>query len=223
MILRPEPGASETAARAAALGFETLRAPLFAVAPVAWEAPPADTFDALLITSANTARHGGERLRDYAALPCLAVGEATAAAAERAGIIPAWTGSSNGKAALAEAAERGYQRVLWLCGRQHTPLAHPKLDLTIVPVYSAEAAAGSAALTAALAHPAIILVHSQRAAWALAAKVGEAERHRHGLVAISAGVAAVAGEGWAWTQWPARPLDEDMLELAASLCQKAAP
>ena len=220
VILRPEPGASETEARAQALGLTTIKLPLFKVAAEAWEAPPASTFDALLLTSANAARLGGAGLAAYAGLPCLAVGEATAAAARKAGIDPVWVGPDNGASALSEAAARGWTSLLWLCGVQHSPLAHPGITLSIMPVYSAHAVeSANAARTAAFAHPAIILLHSQRAGWALADMA--IDRQRFGLIAISAGVAAVAGEGWAWVHWPELPRDQDMLELAATLCQKA--
>ena len=39
LILRPQPGADETAARARALGLEPLVAPLFTVRPLAWTPP----------------------------------------------------------------------------------------------------------------------------------------------------------------------------------------
>ena len=60
LVLRPEPGAGETAARARALGLEPIVAPLFAVRPIAWAAPDPAAYDAVMLTSANAARHGGD-------------------------------------------------------------------------------------------------------------------------------------------------------------------
>ena len=62
VILRPEPGASATLARAAAAGIAAVAIPLFAIAPVDWVAPDAKAYDALLLTSANAVRFAGEQL-----------------------------------------------------------------------------------------------------------------------------------------------------------------
>ena len=80
LVLRPEPGASATAARIAARGVDAVVSPLFEVRPLPWEAPPPEDFDALLLTSAQAARHGGTALGQYHSLPLYAVGAATAAA-----------------------------------------------------------------------------------------------------------------------------------------------
>ena len=221
IILRPEPGASATAARAQALGHHSIAAPLFSVAPIVWTPPAPDRFDALLLTSANSAREAGAALALYANLPCLCVGEATASAARAVGLDVAWVGDSDGGAALAEASRQNWQRLLWLCGKQHTPLVHPRISLTVVPVYEAAMLEPAPELEAALAHPAIVLLHSQRAAWALADLVKS--RAHLGLIAISPGVAAVAGEGWAWVRWPDAPNDQAMLEYMHALCNNAKP
>lgn len=230
IIIRPEPGASKTEARAKAMGFITVKSPLFSIEPMEWVVPglpDGGSFDALLLTSANAAREAGEGLAALRGLPCLAVGEATAEAARRAGLTPAWVGESTGGAALQEAARAGYRRLLWLSGEQHSPLAHRDVTLTTVPVYRARSISPTAELEEALSHPAIVMVHSQRAAWALAELVNGPEgvmaRGTIGVIAISAGVAATLGEGWAWSHWPQAPRDEDMLELARTLCQKARP
>lgn len=225
LIVRPEPGASATKARADALGLPAIVAPLFAVAPLSWTPPPAQDSDALLLTSANAARLGGAGLENYATLPCLCVGEATADAARAAGLNVLWVGHSDGGTALKEAAAQGLHRLLWLSGQQHTPLVHPQISLTVVPVYHAEEGPPAPALLAALKHPAIALLHSQRAAWRFAELVGHdlAVRARIGLITISPGVAAVAGEGWAWMHWPENPRDQDMLELVRAMCQNMAP
>lgn len=218
VILRPEPGAAATANRAEGLGFRTVRTPLFTVAPRVWTPPEGDC-DALLLTSANAPRHGGEDFARYRTLPCLAVGEATAEAARQTGLSPHWVGRGDAGAALTEAAAQGYRRLLWLCGEQHMPLVHPKLEITVVPVYSTESLSFTQDAREALSHPAIIMVHSQRAGWALAEQVRE--RAHIGLIAISPAVAAMAGDGWAWVRWPDQPRDDDMLELAATLCHKS--
>ena len=42
VVLRPEPGASETVERARAIGLDALRMPLFEIEPVLWDAPDAE-------------------------------------------------------------------------------------------------------------------------------------------------------------------------------------
>ena len=75
LITRPEPGAAETAARVAALGFEPVLAPALTLRPQSFVIPRAQ---ALLLTSRAAAR----ALPDpVPGLPVLAVGEATAAEA----------------------------------------------------------------------------------------------------------------------------------------------
>src|SRR4051794_41196284 len=94
VVLRPEPGASATVERARQRGLDAFALPLFEVEPVAWEAPDPDRFDALLLTSANAVRHGGEQLVRLRELPVYAVGSATADAARRGGFEVASVGSS---------------------------------------------------------------------------------------------------------------------------------
>ena len=86
LILRPEPGNDATAERARALGLAPLQCPLFALQPLAWDAPDPARYDALLLTSANALRQGGEGLGAVRALDVYAVGAATAAAAREGGL-----------------------------------------------------------------------------------------------------------------------------------------
>ena len=81
IVLRPEPGASETVARARELGLDAVAIPLFEVEAVEWTAPEAGGFDGLLLTSANAIRHGGDQLQSLRGLPVYAVGKATSEAA----------------------------------------------------------------------------------------------------------------------------------------------
>ena len=69
IILRPEPGASRTAARAQALGVQVIQMPLFAVVPIEWQAPDPKELDGLVLTSANAVRHAGEELQKLKGLP----------------------------------------------------------------------------------------------------------------------------------------------------------
>jgi uroporphyrinogen-III synthase len=210
LILRPEPGASESAARADALGLRAAVAPLFTVTPVEWDPPEPADFDALLLTSANAARHGGEGLRRYLHLPCYAVGEATAAAARAAGFTEVYVGPSDGAAALADIEG---SRVLHLCGRDHVALEREGLVRCVV--YASEPVAELPPVDAHLA-----LLHSPRAAAVFASLVEDKSRIR--IAAISAAAADAAGEGWLSKHIAEAPRDAALLELAAKLCKRGA-
>ncbi len=100
LILRPEPGASATLARARALGLDAIAIPLFAIEPVGWHRPDPSDFDALLLTSANAIRAGGPGLDGLRNLPVYAVGEGTATAARECGLAVAATGQQGVDALL---------------------------------------------------------------------------------------------------------------------------
>ena len=100
LILRPQPGAGETAERARALGLEPVVTPLFSVRALDWTPPDPGNFDAVMLTSASAARQASDGLTPFKALPCYAVGEATAAAAEEAGFTNIRVGPDDGKALL---------------------------------------------------------------------------------------------------------------------------
>jgi uroporphyrinogen-III synthase len=217
LILRPQPGADDTAARARALGLEPAVAPLFTVRAVEW-AIPDGAFDAVLLTSANGARHG---LRpELANLTCYAVGDATAAAAREAGARQVIAGPSDGVAAVSLMAAAGVSRALHLCGRDHIALTHPHVAIERRIVYAADSAkALPAEARQALDEGALALLHSPRAA-ALFASLVPQKTHRIG--AISPAAAAAAGPGWAEVHIAAAPRDQALLELAARLCKTEA-
>ena len=214
LVLRPQPGADETAARSRALGLQPVLAPLFTIRPIAWSLPE-EPFDALLLTSANGARHG---LRpELASLRCYAVGETTAAAAAQAGATDLVVGASDGAAIVERMAQDGVRRALHLCGREHLALAHPRVDLHRRAVYAADAADRLPPEAAdALANGALVLLHSPRAA-ALFASLAPGRANIH-IAAISAAAAEAAGSGWAAVHVAPRPRDEALLELAVRLC-----
>src|SRR5688500_16557929 len=139
LILRPQPGADASAARALELGLTPVLAPLFSVRPLPWEPPAPDGFDAVMLTSPNAARHGGDGLAPFAGLPCYATGEATAAAARQAGFADIRSGPSDGAALLELMAADGVGSAFHPCGRDRIGLGHEAIRLTDLPVYAAEA------------------------------------------------------------------------------------
>ncbi|MEJ0017965.1 MAG: uroporphyrinogen-III synthase [Acetobacteraceae bacterium] len=94
LITRPEPGASETAARVAALGYQPVVAPLMAIRMLRANLPPSARVQAVLVASGNAVAALPESHRH---LPLFAVGEATAARAQAAGF--ASVSSADGDAA----------------------------------------------------------------------------------------------------------------------------
>ena len=209
LILRPRPGADETAARARALGLEPIVAPLFETRPLDWVPLDPGAYDALLFTSANAPRLGGAGLGMFLALPCYAVGERTAQAAREAGFRDVRIGPSDGVALAAMARRDGAKSLLHLGGRDHIAIG----GATHVAVYASEPAG---ALPPDL-KAAVVLLHSARAAARFAALA--ADRGAILVAAISAEAAQAAGGGWKRVAIAAAPRDEALLELAAKLCQ----
>jgi uroporphyrinogen-III synthase len=208
LILRPEPGASETADRARDMGLEAVVAPLFEIRAVdAGPIRPAD-YDAVLLTSANGARHAPAGLTG---LPCFAVGERTAQAAAQAGFSDIRVGPSDGPAATAMIAAAGLGRILHLCGRDRRPLTQAGLCIEERVVYAAEPTAAER-----FEGPAVAMIHSPRAGARFAALVRD--RSSIALTLISAAASQAAGEGWAAKAVSAEPRDQALLELAAKLC-----
>jgi uroporphyrinogen-III synthase len=221
LVLRPEPGAQATAARAVDFGLRPVVAPLFSVAPLPWTAPDPGGFDAVMFTSANAARHGGDGLTSFHGLACYATGEATAEAASEAGFGEVQAGPSDGAALLAMMEDRGVRRAFHPCGRDRTALAPSPVELVDVAVYAAEPVrALPPEAAAALARHALVLVHSPRAGRLLdALYVGD--RASIPIAAISEAAAGAVGTGWRSVHAAAEPRDHALLELAAKLCHTA--
>ena len=213
-VLRPEPGATRTAARARARGFDVLVRPLFETRPLAWEPPDPGRYDALLLTSAAAVRHAGPGLATYADLPVVAVGPETARAAGRAGLAVVLTGDAGVARALEGARARGFARFLHLAGRDRVA-DQPGVDP--VPVYAGEALPVAPGWTRALTGRTALL-HSPRAAARLAELVDRDRTPRAGvaLAAISAAALAAAGPGWAACRAAAQPTDHALLALVSS-------
>jgi len=208
LLLRPEPGASETAARARAIGLDPIVDPLFAIRPAAPATVDPELYQAVLLTSANGARHVPPGL---AALPCFAVGESTAAAARAAGFAEVRTGPLDGAAAAAAMADAGVRRAIHPCGRDHLPVTAQGVEIDRLVVYSAEPVEHGP-----IRGPAVAMIHSARAG-ARFAELAE-DRSAIALAAISSAAADASGEGWAAKAVAARPRDQALLELAAKLC-----
>jgi uroporphyrinogen-III synthase len=220
LMLRPEPGAAVTLARATAAGFQAVAAPIFTIVPVAWDAPDAAQHDALMLTSANAVREAGAALAFYRELRVYAVGEATAHAAIEAGFADIHAGSKDAASLVVAMAKDGITRPLHLAGREHSALADAPFPITRRIVYAANpVAALPAAALAALARNAVVLLHSPRAAKVFVDLLGEAE-----IDAAAVSIAAIspaAAEGpWREIAIADAPHDGALLAAAARLCEK---
>ena len=218
VILRPEPGATQTEDRARRLGLPVRRCPLFVGRPVAWEPPSPDDFDALLVTSAQAARLAGPNLARYRRLPAYAVGRPTARALEAEGFAEVTAGQADGTAIAAQIAAHGHRRVLHLGGRTVAAIDPGPLSIRRVPVYEMTGRE-SVDIDAAFEQGAIVLVHSPRAGERLAALIGMERRPLFRIVAISRSALAACGGGWKSGEAADRPDDETMLALARRLCE----
>ncbi|APZ99779.1 uroporphyrinogen-III synthase [Sphingopyxis sp. QXT-31] len=220
IVTRAEPGNAATVARARNLGLDVRAVPLFAAHALGWQAPDPGDFDALLLTSAQALRLSGPELERLAALPAYAVGSATAAAAEAAGLTVAMTGSGDAQSLVDAMASSGKTpRILWLCGRERTAFDARGVALVPLPVYAVDPVDPPSDWEALTAAPAILLTHSARGAARIAELVGP-DRGHLSLVAISGAAAAAAGEGWATVTVTERPDDAAMVTAAHHLCQK---
>ena len=214
--MRPEPGATATVERARAMGLEAIAIPLFKTEPVPWIAPAADRFDALLLTSANAVRHGGDELRKLRHLPVYVVGAATAQAARNHGFTIAEVGNG-GVNALLESVPSSRLKFLHLCGEDRkapTVMAH---EITAIVTYRAieipEPELSSAPDD-------IALIHSPRASRRLAELIED--RSDVVVAAISPAAAQAVGSGWRAVETADEPNDDALLALAARLCNKPA-
>lgn len=216
-VLRPEPGACATVRQAAELGLDAIAMPLFAVEPLVWDVPDAAGFDALLLTSANAVRHGGEGLERLRALPVYAVGQATADAAREAAFEIASVGSAGAEQVLGSIDP--HFRLLHLCGEERIQTQASQV-IAQVPVYRSAEIFPAPRLEPVVGQ--VVAVHSPRAARRMAELAGEQEVDRSTVrvAAISEGAAVAAGTGWERCEAAAQPDSTTLLALAARLCDK---
>jgi uroporphyrinogen-III synthase len=221
IVTRPEPGNSATVERAKAMGFDAHAAPLFAARAIAWRAPDVEDFDALLLTSAFAARLAGPAITRFGALPVYAVGEATARAAEAAGLKVAMRGAADAQRLLDAMASSNIRSILWLCGRDRSEFDARGAAITPLPCYAVDPVPPPEEWAGLIAAPAVLLVHSARAAKRISDLVGAA-RAQLSLAAISPAAAAAAGSGWRAIGAAERPDDAAILALARALWHKGA-
>jgi uroporphyrinogen-III synthase len=217
VVLRPEPGNATTVARIAALGLEPRGVPLFDIRPVSWSVPDPGDHDALLITSANAIRMGGEQLERLRDLPVFAVGSATAEIARAAGFTIVSVGDDGAQALTAAAGQRGIRRALHIGGRDRVLAVGGPISQVITVYRSDPRELDRSSLTAI--EGAVALLHSSRAAGRfreLAMQSGfDAATIRIG--ALSSAIAEAAGAGWGGIAVAPVPTDDALLDVARLL------
>lgn len=216
LVLRPEPGASATVAKARERGLDVIAVPLFEIEPVPCEAPEAAGFDGLLLTSANAVRCGGDQLEMLRGLKAYAVGDATAGAARDAGFDIAATGDA-GIDRLLGSIEPDL-RLLHLCGDDRREPDGARQRITHVTVYRSKPVD---APELGDTKGAVALIHSPRAGRRFAELVGD--RGTTKIAAISDAAAEAVGDGWARVEVSEQSSDDALLALAARLCDKPDP
>jgi uroporphyrinogen-III synthase len=201
------------------MGLEPIVMPLFAVEAVDWTLPDCG-FDAVMITSANAVLYGGAALSAIIHLPVLAVGAASAAAATSAGFEVAITGSSDGAAIVEQGIAAGYRRIIWLVGADHMSL---DAGLTTVITYRAKPIEPAPDFAQALAVPAIVALHSARAARHFAAlcEAQSIDISRISMAVLSPAISQAAGIGWRAVAIADAPNDRALLSAAQSIAMQS--
>lgn len=221
VILRPQPGADATAARARAAGLAPVLYPLFAVEPLAWMPPDPAGFDALMLTSANAVRHAGPMLSAYLSLPVFAIGKTSARAATDQGFTIVHAAGPDAQATARAIAQAGHRNVLHLRGDDARPFDPGSLSVTAIATYRSAPCGDEAGLMAALRLGSVALVHSPRAGERLSRLTGPARRQDISVVAISNAALAACGPGWKQAHAAQAPDDADMLAMTLQICDKA--
>jgi uroporphyrinogen-III synthase len=225
LVTRSEPGASETAARLRAAGFDPVVEPVFTIAPIAADIPD---FDALAFTSANGARQFA-RLSPRRDARVFCVGARTAQAARDMGFAEVVSADGDVNA-LADLIARKLPRDMHLL---HAGNAESRGDLAerlsaaghsarfvaifyAVPVQSP--GPHLAALLAGQERIDAVMVHSPRAAVILAGFAnGAARRAPLPVVAISEAAAAALGGRTGRVEIAASPDEAALISALARL------
>jgi len=220
LVLRPEPGAAATTARAIAAGWHVIAAPLFTMVPIDWEAPDAAAHDALMLTSAQAVRQAGAALNRYRHLPVYAVGEATGVQAMEAGFADVRMGSADAALLVTLMVRDGIRHPLHLAGREHRILDAAPIPIERRIVYAADPVTElPGAARAAVQQNAVALIHSQRAGAVFANLLTQA-RIDPSEVRVAA-ISGAAGAGpWRTIRIADQPDDSALLAAAARLCEK---
>lgn len=239
LVTRPEPGASRTAEKLAAEGFESVIMPLSAIEPTRASLPGTpEAFDALVLTSANAVRHADRSLLEkLSSLPLFAVGQQSADFAASKGLSAGqWpqSGEAEGLVALVREKLRPRSRLLYLAGHPRRAEVEDGLrasgfDVTLLETYRSRPIERDAGQIAALVGERPIdaaLVYSAEGGRLLAGLI-ELHGHLLGLeqaafIAISPRAAATLGKvARLGVEVADRPCEGAMLAVLEALRRRA--
>ena len=204
-------------------GLEALPAPMMRIEPRAFPAPNDDT-EAYILTS----RHAAPLLAKHATLnkPCFVVGEATEAAAKKAGFQDIRGGAEDSTSLLALINASPYQKFCWASGADISfdLTANSTKHITRLIVYQAVLESQlDAKICARIATgaPCFVLVHAGRAGaqfdHVITAHDLDPYRQCMQLIALSARVAGLSGQAWHKIHIVPAPHHALMLEAARTL------
>lgn len=222
-ITRARPGAARTAARLTALGFEPVVAPLLLIRtlPEALNtAPDRTTVVALAFTSPNGVAAFAALTPALRDRPVFAVGDATAGAAREAGFKNARSAAGDIHDLARLIAATPLDGLILAPGAREPagdlPALLPDHDIRRLPVYAAEETGA-----APPAHFDAVLVHSPRAARALAATLTpDLARNRLAVCISAAAAAPLAALGFAEIRTAEAP---DETSILTALGKSAGP
>jgi uroporphyrinogen-III synthase len=227
LVTRPEPDASETAARLRALDIEAVVSPLLLARTLTTTLPAAPGFAALAITSANALRalHDRGEIPRLQTLPVYTVGDKSAAVAREMGFAEVVSASGNAEDLIALLAGAGVDGpVLYPTARHQAAdlakaLAPHGVMVITVPVYEMNPAPQ---LDADIAEFDGALFYSRRTAetFTKLAPAG-ADRSKPGMLCLSEAVAApLIAAHFVRVSLADHPSEEAMMALALSFARE---
>jgi uroporphyrinogen-III synthase len=225
LVTRPEPDASETAARLRALDIEAVVDPLLRSVTLSTTLPPAEGFAALAITSANALRalHDRGEIPRLQTLPVYAVGDKSAAVARDLGFAQVVSAEGNLDDLVALLAHAGvdgpvlYPTARHQAGDLAKALATHGVMVIAAAVYEMQPAER---LTTDIAAFDGALFYSRRTAETFARLAPETDRARPGMLCLSEAVAApLMAAHFVRVSLADHPSEEAMMTLALSFAR----
>jgi uroporphyrinogen-III synthase len=239
LVTRPEPDASETAARLAALDIAAVKAPLLTFTLLATTLPDAAGFAALAATSANALRalHDRGEIPHFRHLPLYAVGERTANAGREFGFDKVFSADGDLAALVDLLADAGLAGpILYPAARDQSgdlarALAPYGVMVITAPVYAMSSVGQlDQAVIAALDAGAIAgaLFFSRRTAQAFVSltdsRLGKAAHRKLGVLCLSETVAGpLVDAHFVRVGLADHPSEEAMMSLALSFARDQNP
>jgi uroporphyrinogen-III synthase len=226
LITRPEPGASETAARVAARGFAPCVAPVIRIGSIPARLPPASSLAALLVTSGNALPALSEA---YHATRLFTVGDTTAARARAVGFAQVLSAAGDAEAlaqllirdqspndgTLLLASGRGQGQTLATSLRQAGYRVIRRVVYAALPVPDLQPAAADALLSGNVQTALFFSAETARHFVRLVRRAGLAETLRTvDAISISPSAAvALRALSWRDIRVATRPTQDEMLAL----------